>query len=38
MEDILADCIIDLMASGASLRVATATAYHELGLDMVHHG
>jgi hypothetical protein len=38
MEDILADCILELMSLGASLRVATAVAYHELGLDMVHVG
>lgn len=38
MEYILADLIASLLREGAPLDIATATAWHELGLDMVHVG
>lgn len=38
MDYILADLIASLVREGAELNLATRTAYHELGLDMVHHG
>jgi hypothetical protein len=38
MDYILAELIASLVREGADINLATRTAWHELGLDMVHHG